>query len=393
MSYFRFVRSAAIVLAAMGAMSGARAQQEPIKIGILGQFSGPFALIGKQYRQGIEAYTATYSSKVGGREVELVYRDIGGTNASNAKRLAEELIVRDRVSIIGGFYLSPEALAAAPVLTETKTPGVVFNGAAKSITEASPYLIRTGNTQFQTGYVEAEWAIKRGFKRAYVAVSDYAPGHDLLEAFKKRYTQLGGEILGEDKMPLNTVDYAPYVERVARAKPTLFNMFIPAGAPSVNMVKSLQAQGMTGRKDIAIIGQAQLEEAVLNLFDDTVIGMYDALTYAIEGKGAENKKFKDAIRAKFSGAELPSYSGAVAWDGMHVIYQMIRAQQGKPFDGTTAINVARGFSYEGARGSVRIEPDTRNATLDMHIRRAVKGPDGKLKLEVADVVKGVKSLP
>ena len=372
---------------------GALAQQEPIKIGILGQFSGPFALIGKQYRQGIETYTATYGSKVGGREVELIYRDIGGTNASVAKRLAEEMIVRDRVSIIGGFYLSPEPLAVAPVLTETKTPGVVFNGAAKSITEASPYIIRSGNTQFQMGHVEAEWAIKRGYKRAYVAVSDYAPGYDLLEAFRKRYTALGGEILGEDRMPLNTVDYAPYVERIARAKPTVFKMFIPAGAPSVNMVKSLQAQGMTGLKDLAIIGQAQLEEAVLNLFDDSIVGMYDALTYSIEAPGAENRKYKNAMRGKFGAAELPSFAGATAWDGMHIIYRMIREQEGKPFDGTTAINAARGFSFEGARGNVRIEPDTRNATLDIHIRRAVKGPDGKLKLEVADIVKGVKSLP
>jgi branched-chain amino acid transport system substrate-binding protein len=377
----------------MTVSQGVFAQQETIKIGILGQFSGPFALIGKQYRQGIETYTATYGSKVGGRDVELVYRDIGGTNASVAKRLAEEMIVRDRVSIIGGFYLSPEPLAVAPVLTETKTPGVVFNGAAKSITEASPYIIRSGNTQFQMGYVEAEWAIKRGYKRAYVAVSDYAPGYDLLEAFRKRYTSLGGEILGEDKMPLNTVDYAPYVERIARAKPTLFKMFIPAGAPSVNMVKSLQAQGMTGRKDLAIIGQAQLEEAVLNLFDDSVVGMYDALTYSIEAPHAENRKYKGAMRTKFGAAELPSFAGATAWDGMHIIYRMIREQAGKPFDGTTAINVARGFNFEGARGNVRIEPDTRNATLDIHIRRAVKGAAGKLKLEVADIVKGVKSLP
>ena len=386
------------VLAAIAAAAGllgapAALAQEPLKVGIVGQFSGPFAIVGKQYRQGIETYQAVYGTRVGGREVEFIYRDVGGANPSAAKRLTEELIVRDKVSIVAGFYLSPEPIAAGPVLTETKTPGVVFNGAALAITEGSPYVIRVGNTQHQVGFVEAEWAMKQGYKRAYISVSDYAPGHDLLAAFKKRYAALGGELLGEDKIPLNTVDYSPYVERVARAKPSLFIMFIPSGAPSVNLVKSLQAQGMTGRKDLAIIGQAQLEESVLPLFDDSVIGMYDLSNYGIEWQTDENKKYKDALRAKFGPTELPNYFGSVSWDGMHVIYQMIRTQQGKPFDGTTAINNVRGFKFTGLRGTTIIEPDTRNATLDFVLRRAVKGADGKLKLEVADIIRGIKSIP
>jgi len=385
--------SASIWLAVVATIPDALAQ-EKLKIGIIGQFSGPFAIVGKQYQQGVEAYMATYGSRVGGREIEVVYRDVGGPNASVAKRLAEELIVRDQVSIIGGFYLSPEPIAAASVLTETKTPAVVFNGAATAITESSPYIIRASQMQFQEGFVEAQWAIKNGFKRAYVSVSDYAPGHDLLASFRKHYTALGGEILGEDKIALNTVDYSPYVERVARAKPNLFMMFIPSGAPSINLVKALSAQGMTGRKDLAIVGQAQIDENTINLFDDSVIGMYDSLFYAVEAPGAENKKYKDAQLAKFgAAAELPNYFGASAWDGMHVIYHMIRSQQGKKFDGAAAVKSVLGFKYDGAKGPQTIEADTRNTTGDFYIRRAVRGPNGKLKLEVADIIKNVKSLP
>lgn len=393
MSFFRIMGIAlATAIVGVSAATADALAQEKLKIGIIGQFSGPYAVIGKQYQQGIEAYTSVYGTRVGGREIEILYRDIGGTNASVAKRLAEELIVRDKVSILGGFYLTPESLAAAPVLTETKTPAVVFNGAALAITQASPFIVRASNTQFQVGYVEAEWAIKLGYKHAYVAVSDFAPGYDLLAAFHKRYTELGGEILGEDKIPLNTVDYSPYVERVARAKPNLLMMFIPAGAPSVNIVKALQAQGMTGRKDLAIVGQAQLEESVLDLFDDSVVGMYDTLSYAIDVPGDENRKYKDAQRAKF-GAELPSYPGASAWDGMLLIYQMINSQQGKDFDGTDAVKSVLGYKLNGAKGPIEVEPDTRNITIDLYIRKAVKGPDGHLKLEIADVAKGVKSNP
>jgi branched-chain amino acid transport system substrate-binding protein len=135
----------------------ASAQQQKIKIGILGQFSGPYAATGTKYRQGIDAFQAAYGAKIGGRDVEIVYRDVGGSNPSVAKQLVEELIVKEKVSLIGGFYLSPEPMAAAPVLTETKTPAVVFNGAALAITKTSPYIIRPANTQQMIGYVQAEW--------------------------------------------------------------------------------------------------------------------------------------------------------------------------------------------------------------------------------------------
>lgn len=367
--------------------------QEKIKVGILGQFSGPFALIGQNYKDGVQAFLKTYGTRVGGREVEIIYRDIGGPAASSAKRLAEELIVRDGASIIGGFYLSSESIAAAPVLTETRTPGVVFNGAARVITEMSPMMVRVSVTQAQVGHVQAEWALKNGFKTAYVSVVDFAPGHDLLAAFKKRYTELGGQILGEDKVPLNTVDYSPFVERVARARPSLFVMFIPGGAPSVNMTKALQAQGLAGRKDVAIIGQVQLDESVLHLFDDSVVGMYDALPYAVDTRGEENGKYKTALTAVAGAKAIPNYDGSSAWDGMHVIYRMIASQQGKKFDGPAAVQAVEGWRFEGAKGPITIEPKTRNSTLSVYIRRAVKGADGKLKLEVSDTFKDVKSLP
>lgn len=394
MSLTCYVRRAAAACLALAAIVPAGAwAQEKIKIGVVGQFSGPFALVGQNYKDGIQAFLSAYGTKVGGRDVEIVYRDIGGTNASAAKRLTEELIVRDQASIVAGFYLSPESIAAAPVLTETNTPGVVFNGAAKVITEASPMIVRVSNTQFQVGHVQAEWAIKNGHKRAYLSVSDFAPGHDLLAAFKKRYAELGGQVVGEDKIPLNTVDYSPFVERVARANPSLMVMFIPGGAPSVNMTKALQAQGLARRKDLAIIGQVQLDEPVLHLFDDSVVGMFDALSYAIEAPGAENQKYKAALLRTAGAKAIPNYDAASAWDGMLVAYKMIASQQGKKFDGPSAVKAVLGFQTEGAKGPITIEPDTRNLTLAIYIRKAVKGPDGKLKLEVSDTFRDVKSLP
>ena len=366
--------------------------QEKIRIGILGQFSGPFAVVGKKYREGIESFVAVYGNRVGGREVEILYRDLGGSNPSVARRLAEELIVRDEAKLLGGFYLSPEPIAAGPVLTETKTPGVVFNGAALAITQSSPMIIRPAQTQHMIASVQAQWAIKNGWKRAHLAASDYSPGHDFLSAFRLRYNALGGEVSAEDRIPLNTVDYAPFVERLAKAKPPVYHMFIPVGAPSVNIMKALRAQGLTGRKDLALIGQAIIDDPFLPLYDDSVVGMFDSLTYSLEAPGAENAKYKAAMKTKHPN-ELPSYEGACAYDGMMLLYHMIQSQQGKPFDGAAAIQASVNHKYLGARGPIVIEPDTRNATMDVYLRRAIKGPDGKLKLEIVETYPGIKSIP
>ena len=392
--YFSRIASIALTTICLGlvAVVPDALAQEKLRVGILGQFSGPMAISGKAYQQGIQAYQSVYGTRVGGREVEVLYRDIGGTNAAVAKRLAEELIVRDQVSVIAGFYLSSEPIAVAPVLTETNTPGIVFNGGTLVMTEASPLIIRIGaTTGYQYGTVQAEWAIKKGFKRTYISVSDYSAGQEYLTVFKKRYTDLGGEIVGEDKVPLNTVDFSPYIERVARAKPELFATFVVANMPS--WVKALAAQGLTGRKDLAITGLAELEEASLPLFDDSVVAMYDELVYGVDAPGAENKKYKDANRALFGPTAIPGYYGASAWDGMHVIYQMIRSQQGKKFDGAAAVKAMLGYKLDGAKGPQLIEPDTRSATQNVYIRRAVKGPDGKLKLEISDTFKAVRSAP
>src|SRR5690606_14252447 len=96
-----------------------------------------------KYQQGIDAFLSVYGANVGGRDVEMVYRDMAGGDPAKARQLAEELIVRDRVSLIGGFFLSPESIAAGPVLTEANVPGVVFNGSALAITETSPLVLRS----------------------------------------------------------------------------------------------------------------------------------------------------------------------------------------------------------------------------------------------------------
>jgi len=385
MNRLRLIAAGALAVA-VGAAASPSAAQEKIKVGIVGQFSGPFALSGKQFRQGIEVFQAIHGTKVGDREVEIVYRDVGGPNPANAKRQAEELIVREKASILGGFYLTPDALAAASVLNETKTPAVIFVSASPLVLKQSQYFIRVGSGAWQTGFPAAEWAIKQNKKRAYIVVSDFAPGHDSQEAFRTQFTKLGGTVLGEDRMPLNTVDYAPFVERIANAKPDVVHVFIPNGAPAVNFIKAVAARDLL--KSTVFIGVGESDDPDLPSLGEASLGYHSTLYYTLTLKNDENSQFVAKHTEKFKG-DLPNFAMITAYDGMRVIYRMIESQKGKPFDGTAAVEAVKGFAWNSPRGPVSIDPATRAIVQNIYIRKVVK-EEGRLINVVVDTFPAFK---
>ncbi len=390
----RAFRLAVLLIAAAFLMqtSAADAQQK-IKVGIIGQFSGPFATVGQEYREGIECFLALYGTRVGDREVELVYRDVGGSNPATAKQIAEELIVSDKVSIIGGFLLSPESFAVASVLTETKTPGVIFNGASPSIIDKSPYFVRVSLTMTQLAPPAVEFALKRGKKRFYIAVADYSPGVDFEKTVKHAILAGGGQIVGIDRIPLNTVDYAPYAARIANAKPDAVLTFLITGAPAVTALKAFAAEGILGNKDILTVGVAETDDPDLHLFDDSIIGFYSSHHYASSLTNAANIKFKEVFKKKF-GADTPiGLFAPPAYDGMRVIFKMIESQKGKPFDGTDAINAVRGFAFDSPRGPMKIDAKTRDSIVNIYIRRVEKMANGQLQNVVVETFPARENFP
>lgn len=362
---------AGAMLSAMPRLAGA----QPIRIGIIGQFSGPFAQSGVQFRQGIETYLGMHDGKLGGRAVEVIYRDVGGSNPAVAKRLAEELIVRDKVVMLGGFYLSPEASAVAQVISETKTPAVIFNAASSPIVTESDYFVRTGQSLYQASVPPAQWALKQGRRRAWIAVADYAPGYDVQRYFKQSFTEGGGSVVGEDRIPLNTVDFSVYAQRIAAAAPDVLEIFIPTGAPSVGFVKALAAQGVLGGKTV-VIGSAEVDDTELHLFDAQVEGVYSCLFYLPALDNPANTAFRAALAARFGPAVIPNFAMVGAFDGMAVMARMIEAQTGASFSGDAAMAAARGYGWDSPRGPVRIDAQTRDIVQNEYIRRVATGAGG-----------------
>ncbi|SEB12194.1 ABC transporter substrate-binding protein [Paraburkholderia sartisoli] len=357
-----------------------------IRIGVIGPFSGPYAASGKQYRQGIEMYVQEHGSKVNGRDVQIIYRDVGGTSPAAAREIAQELILKDKVSMLGGFYLSPEASAVSSVITETRTPTVLFGASSPQVIRQSPYFVRVAATMWTSGVIAAEYGHKRSAKTAYTIVSDYSAGRDIEDAFKQKFTALGGRVIRSDRVPLNTVDYAAFAQRIADMKPDMVEMFLPAGTPAISFLKAMGDRGLLGGK-LIVIGNNETDDPDLHLFPDSVIGTYTASNYATGVGNNVNEKLKSDLIAKYGPEAVPNFSMVGAYNGMELFYRMIAAQKGTMWNPDAAMSAVISYTWVSPSGPVKIGTD-RNMTQNMFVRQVTK-ENGKLVNSVVSESEGV----
>jgi branched-chain amino acid transport system substrate-binding protein len=388
-----FARQLAGIAAAgvLFATSCAASAQESVKIGFVGPYTGPFAVAGQSFRQGVEAYMALHGDKVAGRKVEVIYRDSAGADPTLAKRLAEELVVKDKVAMLGGFYLSPEVAATAPVVNAAKVPLFIVNAATPSLMKMSPYFVRMGQAINQPAELAAAYARQQGKSRGYVAVADYGPGHLVEEAFVAKFTAEGGQMVGNVRVPLNTTDFAPFAERIANANPEVLQIFLPPGAASVGFNKALAARGLTQK--VMIIGQGEAEDSDLPLFDDSIVGFKSIIYIDANAKNAENAAFAGWLTKNVGPNARPNSFSIGAYDAMHLAYKMIADQAGKPFDGTAAMKSLPGYTFKSPRGTVTIDPATRELVQNFYLREVVKASDGVKRNQVVKVWEQVRPAP
>ena len=218
--------AATLALAAGIAISGSALAQ--VKIGLIVPMTGQQASTGKQISAAAKLYMQQNGDTVAGKKIELIIKDDAAV-PDNTKRLAQELIVNDKVSFIAGFGVTPAALAAAPLATQAKVPEIVMAAGTSIITERSPYIVRTSFTLAQSSVIIADWAAKNGIKKVVTMVSDYAPGADAQNSFKEQFTKGGGQVVEEIKFPLANPDFAPFLQRARDAKPDAVFIFVPSG--------------------------------------------------------------------------------------------------------------------------------------------------------------------
>ena len=377
-------RWAALIAFTLALTAGSTAAQT-IKIGLFTTTSGPFASLGDQIDKSIKLYMKENAGKLPpGVKLEIIVRDDGGPNPDKAKQLAQEMIVRDKPDFLTGFIWTPNAMAVAPLLTESKTPLVIMNAAASVITERSPYIVRVSLTLWQPSYHLGIWAAKK-YKRAYTMVTDFVPGHDAEAAFIKGFTDGGGQMIGSVRMPIKNPDYVSYMQKAKDIKPdVIFNM-VTAGPTSTAIQKAYSDLGLR-QAGIPFIGTGDsvTEEELINM-GDAPLGYISAWNYSMAGNRPANKAFIAAWERDYGRAVPPGFIAVGAYDAMDAIYYAIREQKGKVNADQTMKVLANYKNPNSPRGPIAVDPETRDIVQNIYIRETRKVGDRVMNVELETI--------
>ncbi|APW43309.1 ABC transporter substrate-binding protein [Rhodoferax saidenbachensis] len=380
----QFLNATALAVLAL-AGGQVMAQSNTFKIGLILPMTGQQATTGRQIEAAAKLYMAQNGDMIGGKKVELIIKD--DTSIPDVtKRLAQELVVNDKVNVLAGMGITPSALATAAIATQSKTPLVVMAAATSSITEASPYVVRTSFTLPQASVALADWAPKNGIKKVVTLVSDYGPGIDAEKFFKERMLFNGGQITESLRVPLRNPDFAPFLQKVRDLKPDALFVFVPSGAGAAVMKQFLE-RGMD-KAGIKLIGTGDVtDDDQLNDMGDGALGVVTSHHYSAAHPSPLNKKFVDAFQKANKGLR-PNFMAVGGYDGMRVIYEALKVTKGNG-GGDALLAAMKGQIFESPRGPMFIDAQTRDVVQNIYLRK-VERKDGQLYNIEFDVIKDVK---
>jgi branched-chain amino acid transport system substrate-binding protein len=355
--------------------------QDAVKIGLILPMTGQQASTGKQIDAAVRLYMQQNGTSVAGKKIEVILKDDGAV-PDNTKRLAQELIVNDKVAFIAGFGVTPAALAAAPLASQARVPEVVMAAGTSIITERSPYIARTSFTLPQSSIIIADWAAKNGIKKVVTIVSDYAPGIDSETSFKDRFAAAGGQVAEAIRVPLQSPDFAPFLQRARDAAPDAIFVFVPSGQGGT-FAKQFAERGLD-KAGIKLIGPGDVtDDDLLNGMGDAVLGAVTAHMYSAAHPSDMNKAYVEAFK-KANGGMRPNFMSVGGYDGMHLIYAALKKTSGAT-DGDALIAAMKGMAWESPRGPISIDAETRDIVQNIYIRKVEKIGNELYNVEFATI--------
>src|SRR3984885_12133358 len=368
---------------AVFAAAAENAAPETIKIGLVMPMTGVQGAVGREISDAAKLYMAQHGDTVAGKKIELIVRDDQSV-PDNAKRLAQELIVNDKVNFLGAG-LTPSAMSMAPIATEAKVPTVVMVSGTSVVTERSPYYVRTSFTLGQQSGIIADWAIKNGSKKAVSILSDWAPGAEAGKVFEANFTKGGGQVLDTLKVPLANPDFSPFLQRAHDLAPDTLFVFVPAGQAGT-FARQFAERGLD-KSGIKLIGPGDIvDDDDLPSTGDALLGVVTAGIYSATHPSQLNKDYAAAYqKATGHRANFISVSG---YDGMNAIYQALKATNGNT-DADTVVGAIKGMKWESPRGPISIDPRTRDIVQNVYIRKVqmVSGEPWAIEFDTFPAVK------
>jgi branched-chain amino acid transport system substrate-binding protein len=380
-------------LTALALTVGTTAQAADVKIGVVLPFSGANADLGHQIDKAFDLYVKLHEKDIAPHKVTIIKRDEGPPTGAVAKTVTTELITNDKVQLVTGFVFSPSAIALAPVITQSKVPMVIANAGTAWITNLSPYIVRLSFSMWHHGFPMGAYAHdKIGCKTAALAYTDFPPGKDSTEAFKTGFEKAGGKIVDSIPMgsPVQVPDFTPFFQKIKDEKPDCMYVFIPSGAHAAGVMKAYGELGMR-KAGVKLIGPMDLvPDNKLQDMGDAAIGTIVMGNYAVDLDNAANKAFNAEWHKAYGKDSYPDFMSAAGWDTMHAIFDTIKKLNGDMSDGAKVVAALKGWKGNGPRGSVSIDPDTRDIVQDEHAMEVYRKPDGKLGEKVLGTTKAVK---
>jgi branched-chain amino acid transport system substrate-binding protein len=360
-----------IAVAGIGNVAAQSPAQNTVKIGMVMPMTGALASAGKQVVAGAKFYMRQHGDTVAGKRIELIVKD-DTTAFDVGKRLVQELVVNESVDVIGGG-LTGDLLASAQLITQSKKPTVIMLASTSTLVDKSSYFVRTSCTIAQSSAIMAEWAIKNGLNKIVTLVSDFSPGHEAEAIFKTRYLAAGGQIAESIRVPLQSPDFAPSLQRARDASPQGIFVFVPSVQAGI-FVKQFVERGLY-KAGIKLIGPGDVaDDELLPSMGDAMIGTITAHFYSAAHPSPTNKAFVEAFQKEHNWR--PNFMVMSGYDGMHLIYEALKKTNGST-ESEALMKAMKGMSWESPRGPMSVDPQSGDVVHNIYIRK-VERVNGEL---------------
>jgi branched-chain amino acid transport system substrate-binding protein len=345
------------------------AAEKVVKLGMIAEMSGPFAEFGYQFSTAIKVFLKRHGDSFGGKKIEVIFKDVGGPNPEVSRRLAQELVLNDKVDFLGGFGFTPNAMTAAAVSAQAHVPMIIMNASAAGLPEKSPYIVRTSLNATESPIAIGRWAAENNVATMASIAMDYGPGLDAEKAFVESYEKAGGKLLGAPiRVPLSTADYAPYLQKVKDLKPAALFAFTSGGNTGVAFLKALRERGIQDA-GIKIISTGDITiEPVLAAAGRAALDIVTTYSYSAAHDSADNLSFVADFLAAGDQKSMPSIFAVSAYDGMMAIAEVMRRTNGE-FTSDSAMAILRGLNINSPRGPLQISATTRDPLQNIYVRR------------------------
>jgi branched-chain amino acid transport system substrate-binding protein len=364
--------------AAMATTSSAALAQEKLKVGLITTLSGPAATLGQQQRNGLQLAIKTLGNKLGGREVELLIQD-DEQKPDVAVAKVKTYVERDKVDFVVGPIFSNILQAIMKPATDTGAFLISPNAGTSNFAgpDCNANFFVTSYQNDQNHEVLGKYAQDKGMKRVFIMAPNYQAGKDALAGFKRYFK---GDVVDEVYVPLNQLDYAAELAKIAAAQPEAIFVFLPGGM-GVNFVKQFRQAGLADK--ITFLSAFTVDESTLPAQQDAAIGFLGGANWAPNLDNPQSKAFVAAYEKDFNA--VPGSYAFQAYDAALLINSALTATKGSTADKSALRAAMMKADFKSLRGAFRFNTN-HYPIQDFYLVKVAKRPDGKFETEIAQKV-------